>query len=348
MRSSKNTALISIIIPAYNEVTNIKAAYDAVRDVFKNMHDRYEFEVIFTDNHSTDGSFKIIERLAAEDPRVRGVRFSRNFGFHRSVLTGFRMARGDAAIQLDCDLQDPPQLFPTFLELWEKGHDVVVGIRRRRDEPRMLHWARRMFYRILSRISDDNLVIDGGDFRLLDRTILDQLRWIDDAAPYTRGLTSSLAANQTGVPYDRKTRLSGKSKYPLRNLFNLALDGFLAHSTVPLRFAAYTGLIVAVITFALSLIYVSARLVFGVDWPTGFATTTALLLFGISLNAIFLGIIGEYVGRIYNQVRQRPTTVVERSVNLAPALGDEVASETIPTVYTRADPQSHHRHKYSQ
>jgi len=307
--------LISVIIPVFNEEANIRAAYDAVRQVFETLADRYDFEILFTDNHSSDGTFEKITSLAQEDSRVRGVRFSRNFGFHRSLLTGYRLARGNAAIQLDCDLQDPPGLFPEFIALWEKGHDVVVGIRRSRLENPLLHFGRRLYYRLLEKISDDRLMLDGGDFRLIDRSIVERLRDIDDTSPYTRGLTSILAANQAGVSYDRSERRHGTSKFPLLKLCAMAIDGFVAHSTIPLRIASYIGLVIALVAALASLFYIVGRLFFGLDWPAGFATTTVLILFGTSLNAIFLGIIGEYVGRIYNQVRIRPTTVIERHVN---------------------------------
>ena len=261
-------------------------------------------------------SFALVQALARDDDRVRGVRFARNFGFHRSVLTGYRLAAGDFAIQIDCDLQDPPEVIPEFLERWRKGYDLVVGVRRERDDGQTYHWARKMFYRLLATMSDDGIVIDSGDFRLLDRTILDQLRAIDDAAPFVRGLTSMLAAKPCTVPYDRRPRLHGESKFPLRNLLGLAVDGMLAHSIVPLRVATYTGLAVALVTFLSTLAYIVGRLVFHVPMPAGFATTTALLLLGITLNALFLGIIGEYVGRIYNQVRARPMTVIEQGINI--------------------------------
>ena len=318
MISERQRRLVSVVIPVFNEETNIERAYRAVRTVFEPLADRYDYEFIFTDNHSSDRSFEILRGLAERDQRVRVIRFARNFGFHRSVLTGYRVAAGDAAVQIDCDLQDPPELLPKFLEHWERGHDVVVGVRRQRNDGQSYQWARALFYRLLKRLSDDGIMVDSGDFRLLDRSILDQLRIIDDATPFVRGLTSLLASNQIGVPYDRSPRQAGESKFPLKNLIGLAMDGLLAHSTVPLRIAAYTGLLVAVITFVLSLAYVVARTVFDVDMPVGFATTTVLLLLGISLNAIFLGIIGEYVGRIYNQVRVRPNTVVEFDAEPAP------------------------------
>ncbi len=312
-------ALISIIVPVYNEEANVGTAYAAVNNVFAALAPRYDFEIIFTDNHSSDGTFERIAEIAKSDVRVRAVRFARNFGFQRSVMTGYRLARGDAAIQIDCDLQDPPAIFPKFLALWEQGHDVVVGIRRFRDENKLLQWGRKSYYRLLKRISSDNLMLDSGDFRLIDRSILDQLRRIDDASPYTRGLTSLLASNQTGVPYDRAVREKGQSKFPLVKLIGLAIDGFVAHSTAPLRMASFIGLLIALMTALASVFYLLGRLFFGMEWPEGFATTTILILFGISLNAVFLGVIGEYVGRIYEQVRLRPTTVIERSINMTPS-----------------------------
>jgi len=307
---------VSVIIPVYNEEDNIEEAYRAVRGVFEQVKDRFDFEIVFTDNHSEDRSFAVISRLAAADKRVRGVRFTRNFGFHRSVLTGLRLASGDAAVQIDCDLQDPPEVILEFVKQWESGHDVVVGVRKTRNDGQAHQYARRMFYRVLQAVSDDNLQVDSGDFRLIDRSILDQLRLINDVSPYLRGLTSLLAANQATVLYDRRERKAGLSKFPLRRLIGLAVDALLAHSVTPLRLATYAGLLISMGTFALSLLYLLGHFIYGLSWPPGFATQTILLLLGISLNAIFLGIIGEYVGRIYNQVRFRPTTVIERGVNI--------------------------------
>ena len=327
--------LISIVVPVYNEEANVAAAHAAITQVFASLAPRYDFEIVFTDNHSLDATFERIAEIAKSDSRVRAVRFARNFGFQRSVMTGYRLARGDAAIQIDCDLQDPPSIFPQFLELWAQGHDVVVGIRRFRDENTLLQWGRKFYYRLLRKISSDNLMLDSGDFRLVDRSILDQLRHIDDASPYTRGLTSLLASNQTGVPYDRAVREQGQSKFPLIKLIGLAIDGFVAHSTAPLRMASFAGLLIALMTSLASVFYIVGRLFFGLEWPEGFATTTILILFGISLNAVFLGVIGEYVGRIYEQVRLRPTTVIERSINMTPP--DEAVGKSSSTLHTAYD-----------
>jgi polyisoprenyl-phosphate glycosyltransferase len=307
---------ISVIIPVFNEEENIERAYHAVSEVFEEIKDRFALEMIFTDNHSSDRSFEIIQGLGKNDQRVRGVRFTRNFGFHRSVLTGLRLATGDAAVQIDCDLQDPPVVIREFIDRWVDGHDVVIGIRRTRNDGQAHKLARYLFYRLLKSVTDDDLQTDSGDFRLLDRSILNQLRTIHEASPYLRGLTSLLARNRALVPYDRRERIAGVSKFPFRRLASMALDALFAHSLVPLRLATYCGLAISLATFALALFYVLGHLFVGLEWPPGFGTTTLLLLLGITLNAIFLGIIGEYVGRIYNQVRFRPSTVVERGVNI--------------------------------
>jgi glycosyltransferase involved in cell wall biosynthesis len=313
--SLRERKLISVVIPVFNEENNIARAYGEVCRVFDEMG-RYDLEIIFTDNHSVDRTAKILADIARADPRVKVARFVRNFGFQNSVLTGYRLARGDAAFQLDCDLEDPPSSFPEFLALWEKGHDVVVGVRRHRHESKLMQLGRKIYYRLVQRFSNDNLMVDGGDFRLVNRSILDQLRSIHEAHPYTRGLISSLAKRQIGTPIDRDRRLFDRSKFPLRRLFSFAMDGVLAHSVLPLRLATYFGFIMAGGLFLLACGYTIGRLLAGSDWPSGFATLAVLIALGASLNAIFLGIVGEYVGRIYNQVRQRPNTVVEYTINL--------------------------------
>mgnify|MGYP004140805173 FL=1 len=193
---------------------------------------------------------------------------------------------------------------------------MVVGKREKREEPRWLLALRKGFYRLLAHISEDNLVVDGGDFRLVDKSILDQLRHLHDATPYVRGLISSLSSNQASFPYLRQQRQHGVSKFPILRLIGLAVDGIASHSTLPLRLASIFGFLVAGITFLLAIGYFLSRLIFDVDMPTGFATTVILELMGISLNAVFLGIIGEYISRIHLQLRQNPITVVQKSLNL--------------------------------
>ena len=307
--------LISVIIPVYNEEGNIFSAYNSVREELEKRAD-VDFEIIFTDNHSTDKTFLFLQELSSADKRVKVLRFARNFGFNKSILTGYRNAIGDAAIQIDCDLEDPPSVFHKFIDRWLEGHDVVVGIRSNRAESKLMIWARKTFYRFLDAISETPHQVDAGDFRLVDRHILNQLIKIEDAQPYVRGLISELAKNQSAVVYKRGRREAGESKFPIRQLVRLGFEGIYAHSTIPLRLATYFGIFIAAITVAIMMFYVFGYFFFESSWPSGFTTTTVLLLFGISLNALFLGIIGEYVARIYQQVRQRPTVVIERSINL--------------------------------
>lgn len=307
--------LISVVIPCYNEVDNVERAYAAVKEVFTKSLTDYDFEVVFTDNHSEDGTFDRIEQLAKVESGIQAVRFSRNFGFNRSLLSGYRMAKGDAAVQLDCDLQDPPELIKNFVEQWENGHDVVVGIRAKREESFLLTAMRKIFYRLLNRISDDYLMVDGGDFRLVDREILNQLVDVRDAYPYVRGIISYLARSQVGVSYERARRVHGLSKFPILRLTTMAVDGITSQSTAPLRLATLFGGSIAFLTFCGGVLYAGGRLVYGQNsWPDGFATIVGLILFGISLNAMFMGIIGEYVARIYEQSKVRPTVVVEKKL----------------------------------
>jgi glycosyltransferase involved in cell wall biosynthesis len=312
---AESRKLVSIVVPVYQEQGNIEPLYSAVSRVMDSISNRYEWELVFTDNHSTDSTFDELVALAARDPRVRVFRFSRNFGFQRSIWTGYLKARGAAAIQIDCDLQDPPELMLEFIREWENGHRIVYGVRKKRVEGFAITFARRMFYRLIDVLSDDHLPHDAGDFRLVDRAVLDVLLQIDDQQPYLRGTLATLGFSQKGIAYDRAGRTRGQSKFRLRDLVGLALDGILAHSTVPLRMATYTGLCVSVLTFLAVSVYLVGRLLYGTSWPAGFATTTVLILLGISLNALFLGVIGEYVGRIYQQVKRRPITIIERRID---------------------------------
>jgi len=306
---------ISICVPVFNEEPNIVPLYSALLPIMDQLSERYEFELLFTDNHSTDRTFEALEQLAQRDVRVRAIRFSRNFGFQRSIATSYANARGDAAIQIDCDLQDPPALILEFVRKWEEGYKVVYGVRNLRKESWWMNIVRKTFYRIIDRLSEDELPLDAGDFRLVDRCILDELQKLEDNQPYLRGAIAALGFDQIGIPYNRAERQRGKSKFSFGELIGLALDGILNHSVVPLRIATYLGLTISIVTFLGLVGYAFGRLFLGKTWPPGFATIIILILGSLSLNALFLGIIGEYLGRIYRQVKRRPLTIVERELN---------------------------------
>ena len=311
---------LSIVVPVYNEEPNIQPFYDAVRLQAERLSARFDFEFVFTDNHSHDQTFALLSALAAQDARVRVFRFSRNFGYQRSIMTGYAMALGDAAIQLDCDLQDPPELIETFIDHWLAGAEVVYGVRVKRQEGWSINLARAAFYRLIDKLGEDKIPVDAGDFRLISRRIIELLKGFEDASPYLRGTIAALGFQQVGVEYSRAARAHGESKFPFSKLISLALDGILNHSTVPLRLSTYFGLVVSALTLLGLAGYVIARLVFGSSWPAGFATLSALILASISINAMLLGIIGEYLGRLYMQSKKRPLTIIERQVDRSGAL----------------------------
>lgn len=316
--------LLSIVIPVFNEEENVPHIVPAVDAALAPLRDQgWRFEYVFTDNHSTDRTFELLAEISASDPRVRVLRFSRNFGYQKSIRAGYRAATGDCVAQLDADLQDPPELLIDMVRRWESGVKVIYGVRRTRKEGMFVTIARKLFYRVIRILSEDDLPVDSGDFRLLDRAVVDVLGRSRTAFPYLRGEIAGMGFRQEGLVYDRNARERGTSKFPLRAMIALALDGIVAQSVVPLRLASYLGLAVTLLTMFVAAGYLLARLFFDVSWPQGFATTTLLLLLGISLNALFLGIIGEYLARIYKQVSGRSDVIVEAELGNPMARGDD-------------------------
>ena len=309
---------------------NVQRAYDAIVSVFNALPD-HEYEIIFTDNHSTDRTFDILRGIAQQDRRVRVIRFSRNIGYQRSLLTAYKSATGDCSVQIDCDLQDPPDLIPKMLELWREGHQVVFGVRRSLQDAWAVAKLRRLFYWFIDVMSEDELPRNAGEFRLVDRRILDELKQVEDNSPYLRGLISSMGFSQVGIEYDRQARVAGESKFPFKALLSLAVDGILNHSLTPLRLASLASLVVGTLTLLLLFGYIVGKILFGQDWPAGFATTTILLLLSITLNAMFLGIVGEYVGRVFMQSKRRPIIVVEATLN-----GGIPPARDLPAIEIRA------------
>ncbi len=307
--------LISLVVPVFNEEANIVLFYEAVCRVLDGLRDEYMFEFVFTDNHSADRTPQILRDLAQVDRRVRAFRFSRNFGYQRSILTAYLRSEGAAAIQLDCDLQDPPELIPVFLTHWRAGSDVVYGVRKSRLEARRWSLARRVFYWLVDFLSEDPIPRDAGDFRLVSRRVIEELRHIDEPRPYLRGTIATLGFQQTGVDYARRARALGESKFSFYDNIMLALDGIVNQSVVPLRMATYVGMLVSAITVVAIFGYVIAYFTAGFRAPAGFTTTTVLILFSLGINALLLGIIGEYLGRMYLQMKRRSLSIVERELH---------------------------------
>ncbi len=310
--------LISLVVPVFNEEENVLPFYEATSLVMDSLSDSYDFEIVFSDNHSTDNTPALLRQLAARDTRVRAYRLSRNFGYQRSIMTAYLKTRGDIAMQLDCDLQDPPSLLPLFLDEWRKGADVVYGVRTKRAEAWHITFVRKVFYRLIDFLSEEHMPHDAGDFRLITRRIIEELRTIDDAQPYIRGTIATLGFKQVGIPYTRDPRVRGESKFSLYAMTSLAFDGIMNHSVVPLRVATYVGLAASLLTVLAMVAYTVAKFFFGTSWPAGFTTLTVLVLGTASLNAMLLGIIGEYLGRIYQQVRKKPLSIIEEELHLTP------------------------------
>jgi len=309
--------LVSIAIPVLNESGNLDALYARLHALGERMVDRCDLEFVFTDNHSDDDTWAKLGVLAAQDPRVRALRFSRNFGFQNSILANYLHARGDAIMQIDADLQDPPEMLEQFFELWRQGHHVVYGIRRKRPEGRALQWLRRFGYWVIDKVSEHPIPRDVGDFRLVDRAVVEAIARHRTSNPYLRGMIAGLGFNQTGVVYDRDARVAGQSKFNVSRLIRLGLTAVFNHSTVPLRMASFLGLAILGLSFVAALYYVILRLV-RPDLPPGFVSIQLMVLFGIGLNAFLLGIIGEYILRIYRILRSDPIAIVERSLNMLP------------------------------
>lgn len=307
---------ISIIIPVFNEEDNIIPAYEKVTEVMYSLHGRYDYEIVFSDNNSTDKSFEILKNIADKDYRVKVAKLSRNFGYQKSIYTAYCLSSGDAAIQLDCDLQDPPEMMLDLIKEWEKGAAVVYGIRRFRKEAWYINLIRKVFYRVLNALSEDDLPVDAGDFRLIDKKIIKELRQIYDYSPYIRGAIFLMGFKQVGIIYDRNERMRGESKFSFKDLFSLATEGILNHSIKLLRIATYIGLLMFMISGALIVGYFAWKLVAESPWPAGFATITILILLSLGINSLCLGIIGEYIGRIYLQTKMRPISIIEEKLNL--------------------------------
>lgn len=305
--------LISIVTPVLNEQDNVRPCHHAIQELARRLSSRYRFEHVFTDNHSSDNTFAVLRAMAEEDPTIRVYRFSRNFGYQRSIHAGFKWAEGEAAVQFDCDLQDPPELIEKFLSAWEEGHKVVYGVRVQRQEGMLDRGLRALFYRLLGLIGRDALPVGAGDFRLLDRCVLNVLRDIHDNDIYLRGRIAVLGFKQLGVPYARLARVRGKSKFNFSRNFGLAMDAVIAHSALPLRLSTYVGLLTTAITIIASLGYVILFL-HSKELPRGFTTLAILILMNLGLTSLFLGLMGEYVGRVYDHLKVPFGVIVESKI----------------------------------
>ena len=315
----------SIVAPVYNEVGNLRRFYQEVANALD--ADRESWELLIVDDGSTDGSHALMLELAEKDERVRVISFARNFGHQIAVTAGVDYARGRAIILIDADMQDPPAVIPRLIAKWKEGYDVVYAVRsERRGESLGKRISAKLFYRMIHRITDINIPVDTGDFRLMDERVARVLRQMREHHRFIRGMTSWVGFKQTGVEYIREQRVWGETKYPLRKMIAFALDAVTSFSFFPLQIMIYISFILAVLSLLVGLVISALRLALGEEFFGGQATTIVLLLLLSSFQLFFLFIIGQYVARSYDESRDRPLYVVASTVGLPEA---QVANQRI-------------------
>jgi polyisoprenyl-phosphate glycosyltransferase len=302
---------VSIIIPARNEEASIPRLERELLAALDGLPWAFEFIVI--DNASSDRTGELVKAICARDPRWKYVRFSRNFSVEMSITAGYRLASGDAMIVLYSDLQDPPEVIPRFLEKWKEGFDVVYGVRTvRAGDPAWRNAAVKVAYRMINALSDVEIPTDTGDFRLITRRVRDALSLCDETNRYMRGLIAWLGFRQTGIVYERKPRLAGRSKAPFFDLLWFVFNAVSSFSMKPLRVFAFGGIVVVLLSILAAFVYAYLYLIGSP--PPGITTLIVLSFFGIGINSLGVGILGEYLGRTYAEVKRRPLYVIEEAV----------------------------------
>jgi glycosyltransferase involved in cell wall biosynthesis len=312
---------IGVLTPCFNEVDNVRPLYEQIRAVFAGLP-QYEYEHYFIDNASTDGTQEVLRALAAEDPRVKVIFNQRNFGHIRSPYYGLLAADGDAVIALASDLQDPPSLIPAFLERWEAGSPVVLGVKQTSRESPLFFAVRGLYYRLIGQLSDVHLIQHATGFGLYDRSFLEVVRKLDDPYPYFRGLVSELGFPATTIPYEQPARTRGLTKNNFFTLYDLAMLGITSHSKLPLRFATLGGFLLSALSLLVGLGYLVYKLVFWDRFAAGVAPLVIGVFFTLSVVLFFLGVLGEYVIVIHTHVLRRPPVVERERLNFAPPGGE--------------------------
>ena len=296
---------ISIVIPAYNEEEALPFLYEKMNKLMEHMKN-YVFEILFINDGSKDKTIELIKKYREKDSRYCYVDFSRNFGKEIAMIAGLDYATGDAVIFIDADLQDPPELIPELVKYWEEGYDDVYARRKSREGENFIKkFTSKMYYRTLQSVTKIKIQKDTGDFRLLDRRCVEALKQMRESERYTKGLYSWIGYNKKEILYDRPPRAKGKTKYNYRTMINISLDGLTSFTTAPLRWSVLTGLFVSSIAFIYMLVIIFKTIFLGVD-VAGYASTMVVILFLGGLQLIFLGIIGEYLGRAFYESKGRP------------------------------------------
>ena len=307
---------ISVVIPMYYEEAVAQEFYERITKVLKNIQN-YEYEIIFVNDGSKDRTLSILEEISDKDSNVKVLSFSRNFGHQAAVTAGIKHVTGDAIVIIDADLQDPPELIPEMVKLWEQGNEVIYGKRKtRKGESKFKLLTAKMFYKTLNALSDVEIPKDTGDFRLVDRKVVDVVNSMPEHNKFLRGLFSWVGFKQVAYEYERKERFAGKTKYPLKKMLKLAADGIISFSTKPLKIVGGLGIISIVVSLAI-LIYSLVSYIFELNnlVPGWTSIMVAITLFsGVQLLSIW--IISEYIARIYDETKKRPQYIIDKKINI--------------------------------
>lgn len=311
----KKMKKLSVIVPMYNEEEVANICYDRLTSVLKNI-EGYDYEILFVNDGSKDKTLEILMSITNKDNRTSYISFSRNFGHQAAVVAGLKNVSGDAAIIIDADMQDPPEVIPDMVKKWEEGNEVVYAVRKsRKGETKFKLLSAKAFYRLLNKLSDVNIPCDTGDFRLIDRKAVNCLNELPEHNKFMRGLVSWVGFRQTPLEYERQERVAGKTKYPLGKMMKLALDGIINFSTKPLKIIGVIGIFAIIISFLL-LVYTLVSYVFNLNHLTpGWASIMVTITFLSGLQFMSIWIMSEYIARIYDEARHRPEYIIDEKGN---------------------------------
>lgn len=322
---------ISILTPCYNEEENVRELYEAVKRVFASLP-QYTYEHIFIDNCSRDRTVAILKEIAAQDSNLKVIVNARNFGHVRSPYHGLLQTSGDAVIGIVADFQDPPELIPQYLERWEEGYKIVLGVKAGSEETPLMYMARRTYYWLVAKLADVELVQNATGSGLFDRQVVEILRQIDDPYPYFRGLIADIGFESYKIPYLQPLRRRGITKSNFYTLYDLAMLGITNHSKVPLRVATMAGFLMSGLSLLIALGYLVAKLIFWNSFVLGTAPVLVGLFFFSSVQLFFIGILGEYIGAIHTQVQKRPLVIERERINFNAPRAPVTAAEVVSAV----------------
>ncbi len=329
-REKDRVPLLSVIVPCANEEEVLQETHRRLMKALREIG--IEFEILYVDDGSTDSTMDVLREIQSSNPQVRVVSLSRNFGHQVAITAGMEHSAGDGIVVIDADLQDPPEVIREFVEQWRAGYDVAYGVRtERQGESIFKLLTAGLFYRLIGQLSDTKIPPDAGDFRLIDRRVAEALLSMPERDRFIRGMVSWLGFSQVAVPYRRAPRLAGKTKYPLLRMVRFAADGIVSFSTTPLRAATWLGFAVSALA-VLGILYIVYDRLFAKNWVQGWASIVIAILFLGGVQLICLGIIGEYVGRIYGESKRRPLYLVRRRLGFDQTAGKPDSARLIGTL----------------